>query len=204
MRFEHLKDKTVAVAGCGGLGTNVAVHLAGMGVGRLLLYDFDTVTESNLDRQFMFTAEDCGKPKAPILAEKLLAYNPLMAVEVTDTKISEQTEFDADIIMSCADNAECRRFLNSYAERNGIPLINGGIDSSVGTVYVYIPGKSAGLERAGLLNDTENPVSVSSTAGITGALMAEECARVLSGDYSDAGKLIIYEKSEINKMKIKV
>ena len=55
-----ISDKSCAVIGLGGLGTNVAVHLAGAGVGKMYLCDFDTVSKTNLNRQFMYTAEDIG------------------------------------------------------------------------------------------------------------------------------------------------
>ena len=66
-----LKDKTAAVIGLGGLGTNVAVHLAGAGIGKLMLCDFDTVSESNLNRQFMYRAADVGKLKTDCLKNRL-------------------------------------------------------------------------------------------------------------------------------------
>ena len=47
-----ISGKSAVIIGCGGLGTNVSVHLAGAGVGRLLIIDYDTVEERNLNRQF--------------------------------------------------------------------------------------------------------------------------------------------------------
>ncbi len=47
-----ISDKSAVIIGCGGLGTNVSVNLAGAGIGRLLLIDFDTVEERNLNRQY--------------------------------------------------------------------------------------------------------------------------------------------------------
>ena len=50
----HLKDKTVGIAGCGGLGSNCAVALARVGIGKLIIADFDVIEESNLNRQYYF------------------------------------------------------------------------------------------------------------------------------------------------------
>lgn len=67
-----LKDKSALVVGCGGLGCNVAVHLAGAGIGELTLCDFDKVSSSNLNRQFMYTVEDIGNKKSQILKKDFL------------------------------------------------------------------------------------------------------------------------------------
>ncbi|MBQ6553643.1 MAG: ThiF family adenylyltransferase [Firmicutes bacterium] len=76
----EIADKTAAVLGCGGLGCNVATHLACAGIGRLMLCDFDAVSGSNLNRQFLYTAADIGKPKAPLAAARLKATSPLVAM----------------------------------------------------------------------------------------------------------------------------
>ena len=54
--------KTVGIAGAGGLGSNVAPALVRSGVGKLIIADYDTVSESNLNRQFYF-ANQIGRPK---------------------------------------------------------------------------------------------------------------------------------------------
>ncbi len=49
-----LRNARVAVAGLGGLGSNIAVMLARCGIGKLLLVDFDVVDVTNLNRQMYF------------------------------------------------------------------------------------------------------------------------------------------------------
>ena len=51
---EKLKNKTVGIAGCGGLGSNCAVALSRVGIGKLIIADFDNIEESNLNRQYYF------------------------------------------------------------------------------------------------------------------------------------------------------
>ena len=51
---ENLKTKIVGIAGAGGLGSNCAASLARTGVGKLIIADFDVVSEANLNRQFYF------------------------------------------------------------------------------------------------------------------------------------------------------
>ena len=58
--------------GTGGLGCGVALGLARMGVGKIILLDKDVVDLSNLNRQILFAKEDVGKPKAATAKERLL------------------------------------------------------------------------------------------------------------------------------------
>ena len=56
-----LKSKSVGIAGCGGLGSNCAVALARVGVGQLIVVDFDIIEQSNLNRQYYFLVKLEGK-----------------------------------------------------------------------------------------------------------------------------------------------
>ncbi|MCQ2456245.1 MAG: ThiF family adenylyltransferase, partial [Clostridia bacterium] len=77
----------IGVAGAGGLGSNLAMYLARMGVGRLLLVDFDTIELSNLNRQHYFLP-DVGRPKVEALREHLLAVNPYLEVSTTVQRVT--------------------------------------------------------------------------------------------------------------------
>ena len=67
---KKLRNARAAVAGLGGLGSNIAVMLARSGIGKLLLVDFDVVDVTNLNRQMYFIPQ-LGKPKAEALPELL-------------------------------------------------------------------------------------------------------------------------------------
>ena len=94
---------SAAIIGCGGLGTNVAVHLAGAGIGKLLLWDFDEVETRNLNRQFMYTADDAGKAKSLVLKNRIQAYAPDCRVESVCVKIQTLAQLfsakDFDIVI---------------------------------------------------------------------------------------------------------
>ena len=88
-----LHNARVAVAGLGGLGSNIAVMLARSGVGELLLVDFDTVDVTNLNRQ-MYLIPQLGKPKAEALPEILYQINPYLTyrsvcIKVTPDNVKE-------------------------------------------------------------------------------------------------------------------
>ena len=70
-----LRSAKVAIAGLGGLGSNIAVMLARSGIGKLLLVDFDVVDVTNLNRQMYFIPQ-LGKPKAEALPELLYQIDP--------------------------------------------------------------------------------------------------------------------------------
>ncbi len=203
-----LSGKRAVIAGCGGLGTNAAVHLCGMGIGKLVLIDGDTVELRNLNRQFFYTPADVGQPKCALLSDRLRTYAPECETIPLRRMIRAQEDLnaipDADVMIAAVDNAAARRVLNDFCKTRKIPLINGGIHGFFGTAYAYIPGQTSDLEKAGLL-DAENssPVSVSSTVGMIGALQAQLAAQILLGDTQCAGRLYVLDHNEIHSMMIR-
>ena len=84
-----LHNAKVAIAGLGGLGSNIAVMLARSGIGKLLLVDFDVVDVTNLNRQMYFIPQ-LGKPKAEALPELLYQINPYAAYESVCVKVTPE------------------------------------------------------------------------------------------------------------------
>lgn len=203
-----LSAKRAVIVGCGGLGTNAAVHLCGMGIGRLVLFDDDTVETRNLNRQFMYTAADVGRAKCDLLAKRLRAYAPDCDTLPCRRKICSADDLrdlrDTDVLICAVDNTAARRVLNDFCKVRSIPLVNGGINGFFGTAYAYLPGKTPDLLDAGLL-DTENakPASVSSTVGVIGALQAQLAAGILCGNAQCAGKLYVFDNNEIHAITIR-
>lgn len=105
---------TVAVCGLGGLGSNIAISLARVGIGKLILIDFDRVDISNLHRQ-QYKATQIGKYKAQALAENLLEIAPYLEVRAVTARITEENYmdllYDADVICEAFDNAEAKAML---------------------------------------------------------------------------------------------
>ena len=111
-----LRNAHVAIAGLGGLGSNIAVMLARSGVGHLLLVDFDTVDVTNLNRQ-MYTIPHLGRPKTEALAEILCRINPypdyeLRQVRVTPDNLRELFE-GWPIVCEAFDRADQKAMLIS-------------------------------------------------------------------------------------------
>jgi sulfur carrier protein ThiS adenylyltransferase len=104
---QQLKSGHVAVAGCGGLGSHVAVMLARMGVGHLLLVDFDLVEPSNLNRQH-YTVAHLGQPKTQALKSQLAEINPFIEVLTKNIKVTAENALEVfanyPIVVEAFDN----------------------------------------------------------------------------------------------------
>ncbi|HPS31168.1 MAG TPA: sulfur carrier protein ThiS adenylyltransferase ThiF [bacterium] len=111
---EILKNRTVAIAGCGGLGSNIAISLVRSGVGRLIIADFDKVELSNLNRQ-QFVTGDIGKPKVEVLAHHLKNINPEVEITAINQKLSPENIKElfkgADILIEAFDLASSKLWL---------------------------------------------------------------------------------------------
>lgn len=85
----RISKSRVGIAGAGGLGSNIAIALARVGVGQLVIADFDLVEPSNLNRQQYFT-DQIGQPKVEALKENLRRINPYVEVDIFNGRIDEQ------------------------------------------------------------------------------------------------------------------
>jgi sulfur carrier protein ThiS adenylyltransferase len=108
-----LQQRTVAVAGCGGLGSNAAVALTRAGIGRLILIDHDVVEPSNLNRQHFFL-DDLGKPKVEALAASLRRIQPGIDLDLRPHRLAPADVAGlgaADLLLEAFDRAESKRWL---------------------------------------------------------------------------------------------
>ena len=107
---------TVAICGLGGLGSNIAIHLARAGIGKLILCDFDRVDITNLHRQ-QYQASQVGMYKTDALADNLREINPYIVLDAHAERITEENAVtllkDADIICEAFDDAECKAMLTN-------------------------------------------------------------------------------------------
>lgn len=78
---EKLGNHSAGIAGAGGLGSNIAAALVRVGIGRLVICDYDLVDESNLNRQYYFR-DQIGLAKVEALKINLLRINPLLNIDI--------------------------------------------------------------------------------------------------------------------------
>ncbi|GAA3979453.1 molybdopterin-synthase adenylyltransferase MoeB [Hymenobacter antarcticus] len=138
---QKLKAARVLVVGCGGLGSPVLQYLAAAGVGTLGLLDFDTVDDSNLQRQVLFATADVGQPKAAVAAEKLRAQNPFITLHTHQILLSAANALALfagyDLVVDCSDNFATRYLVNDACVVLGKPLVFGAIFKFEGQVSVF-------------------------------------------------------------------
>jgi len=104
----------VAICGLGGLGSNITIHLARAGIGKLILIDFDRVDLTNLHRQ-QYRASQIGMFKTDALADNLREINPYIELETHTERITENNAVNllqgTDIVCEAFDDAECKAML---------------------------------------------------------------------------------------------
>lgn len=115
---QKVKQATVGIAGVGGLGSHVALALARLGIGHLILADFDVVEPSNLNRQQYFINQ-LGMPKVEALKEILFRINPYIKITVKNVRV-DQTNFieifgQVDILVEAFDTPEVKAMLVNTA-----------------------------------------------------------------------------------------
>jgi sulfur carrier protein ThiS adenylyltransferase len=124
---EKVKDSIVAIAGLGGLGSNVAISLARLGIGGLRLVDFDVVEPSNLNRQQYFI-KNIGQKKTEALSEIIRDINPYVKTESFDVFVNEKNVVDlfdgVDVIVEAFDNPKTKSmFVNKVLSELDIPIV---------------------------------------------------------------------------------
>ena len=123
---EKLKKAKVCILGLGGLGSNVAVLLARVGVGYLKLVDFDIVEASNLNRQ-QYRISHIGMKKTEAIRTIIKEINPFVDIETLDVKVDREnilsTVEDIEIIVEAFDAAETKAMAIEELLTNGNKIL---------------------------------------------------------------------------------
>ena len=126
-----LKQAKVLIVGVGGLGSPIALYLAGAGVGCIGLVDDDVVSISNLQRQVLYSEKELGKPKAICAAERLSALNSETTSQPYPTRLTEENAQEIisqyDIVVDGCDNFPTRYLINDICAKTGKVYVYGAI-----------------------------------------------------------------------------
>jgi adenylyltransferase/sulfurtransferase len=216
---KRLKNAKVLVIGAGGLGSPALLYLAAAGVGTLGIAEFDTVDESNLQRQVIHGVSDIDKPKGLSAKESIAEINPYVDVILHQERLDNDNVLEVftgyDLIVDGTDNFATRYMVNDAAYFLGIPYVWGSIYRFDGQASVFAPmlGDDLPCYRC-LYPEPPPPGMVPSCAegGVLGVLCASigaiqvnEAIKLLTGIGEPiAGKLMIYDALEMEYRKLRV
>ncbi len=187
---KRLKNAKVLVVGAGGLGSPALLYLAAAGVGTLGIVDFDTVDESNLQRQVIHGQSDIGRSKAESARDSIAEINPYVKVNLHQVLLDSSNVLDIfsgyDLILDGTDNFATRYLVNDAAVLLDKPYVWGSIYRFDGQVSVF--WDSHGPNYRDLYPVPPPPGMVPSCAegGVLGVL----CASIGSVMVNEAIKLI--------------
>jgi tRNA A37 threonylcarbamoyladenosine dehydratase len=125
----RLKQAKVAVFGVGGVGGACVEALARAGIGALHLYDDDTISESNLNRQIVALHSTIGQPKAEVMAARVLDINPACRVQAIRMFYLPQNADQIDLsqydyVVDCIDTVAAKLDLACRCTALGVPIIS--------------------------------------------------------------------------------
>lgn len=144
--YEKVKGAVVGIAGCGGLGSAVAISLARLGVARIVAADYDVVEPSNLNRQQYFI-DQIGMPKVDALKANLKRTNPLVEIVAHNTTLTRRNI--PSVFRECAVVAEC--FDNPSAKREMLVCVREKMPKkwlvTVSGIAGYGPGSAIRVKR---------------------------------------------------------
>jgi len=202
---KRLKAGRVLCVGAGGLGSPLAIYLAAAGVGTLGIVDFDTVDESNLQRQILHGTKDIGRSKLDSAEDRLRDMNPHVKVVTHDSRLSSSNALgilaDYDVIVDGTDNFPTRYLVNDACVLLGKPNVYGSVFRWEGQASVF--GTEGGPCYRCLFREPPPPGLVPNCAeggvvgvlpGIIGSIQALETIKLLLGEGDTlAGRLLIFD-----------
>jgi adenylyltransferase/sulfurtransferase len=213
---QRLMNAKVLCVGAGGLGSPALMYLAAAGVGTLGIVEFDTVDESNLQRQIIHGQSDIGKSKAISAKEKIAEINPNVNVVVHEVRIDTDNVMEIfsqyDLIVDGTDNFATRYLVNDACVLLKKPYVWGSIYRFDGQASVF--WAEYGPCYRCLYPEPPPPGMVPSCAegGVLGVLCASigsiqttEAIKLIAGIGEPLiGQLMIYDALEMSYRKIKV
>lgn len=196
-----LKRAKVLIVGVGGLGSPIALYLAGAGVGCIGLMDDDVVSISNLQRQVLYSESELGKSKAICAAQRISSLNSEITIRSYPTRLTKKNAREIisqyDVIVDGCDNFATRYIINDVCEELEKPYVYGAICGFEGQVSVFHYGEKKKTYRD-LYPDEEEMRRMPSppkgvmgvTPAVVGSIEATEVLKIIC-DFGEvlAGKL---------------
>ncbi len=186
----RLAEAKVLVIGVGGLGSPIALYLAGAGVGTIGLVDDDVVSVSNLQRQVLYSEPQQGCPKVLCAKERLENLNSDVTVVAHNTRLNSGNAEDIisryDIVIDGTDNFAARFLISDVCETLHKPYIYGAINALEGQVAVLCKGNATYRtlfpdERGTLAMPHPGRAVVGVTPAVVGSVEAGQALQLICG-----------------------
>lgn len=212
---QRIAAGSVLLIGAGGIGCAAATYLASSGIGHLTIADFDTVDETNLGRQVLYTKNDVGELKAAVAASRLQAINP----DIEITAITERLDGDAlatavessDVVLDGCDNFATRFQINDACVLAGRRLISGAAIRLEGQLAVFGPDFSTNPCYRCLYEEADESMEscaghgvLSPVPGVIGTMMAVEALKFFAGIGSKTDVLHLYDAAATEFRSLKI
>jgi molybdopterin/thiamine biosynthesis adenylyltransferase len=187
-----LLQSTVAVAGAGGLGSNVIELLARQGIGHMVIIDNDRFTEQNLNRQVMSTEGNLGEYKVIAAAKRVKEINSATIVTTFQKKLTEENAQKllggARVVVDGLDNLSSRLTVEQACRQLAIPYVYASIGGFSGQLMTIFPGDVGLSSLYGASSDTVSEQGIETrignppgTAAMIAALQVQEVVKIITG-----------------------
>ena len=212
----RLKAARVLIIGTGGLGSPSSLYLAAAGVGTIGLIDFDTIDETNLHRQILFSEKQLGKSKVQSAKERLLEANPNITIKTYEEPLTSDNALQLfkgyDVIVDGTDNFPTRYLTNDACVKLGKPNVYASIfrfegqatvfDSKKGPCYRCLYPKPP---PPGLVPSCAEGGVLGVLPGLVGLIQATETIKLILGKGEPLiGRLLIYDALAMSFEELKI
>ena len=186
--YERVREFSVAIVGIGGVGVSVCEMLTRCGVGKIILYDFDTIELANMNKMF-YRPEQAGWNKTMACRHYCSELNPDVAFEVHNVDVAAEDQrlkvketlqtggldkkSPVSLLLGCVDNFDARAALESISEELQLPYMDAVVEENAmaGHVQLIIPGKTGGLE-ASPVKAEKRPGAIAASLPTTDSIIA--------------------------------
>ena len=203
-----LREKTVAVIGCGGLGGYLIEHLARLGVGTIRCVDGDVFEESNLNRQLLCTVSQLGTSKAQAAADRIRAIDPQIQVKAypvfMDAANARELIKGCDAVLDALDSIAARKLLAQACKAEKIPYIYGAVSGWTAQAAICMPSEDFMEKLYPEEAVSENKSVLSFTPSLCASIQTALCVKLLTGRPVQTGVLcyadLLYDEYEQMKL----
>ncbi len=217
---ERLKNAKVLIVGLGGLGSPLAMYLAGAGVGMIGLVDFDSIEVHNLQRQILYSTHDVGRDKVVVANERLQDLNPHVMCKIHNEKLSAENALHIieqyDIVADGTDNFPTRYLVNDACVKLGKTNVFASIHQFEGQLSVFNLKDDNGEygpnyrdlfpspPKPNLIPNCEEAGILGPVAGILASMQALEILKIISGIGSNlSGYFLSIDLMSLEQRKLK-